>query len=87
MQLLLFVLLTWMFRSVLMMRCHVLESLLWCLAYVIRAPYTLAITLPLLEQDADVCGGWLHLNDKAVTRTTLKAMNGPLPYVLFYKAC
>ena len=35
----------------------------------------------------DVCGGWLHLNDKAVTRTTLKALNGPLPYVLFYKAC
>ena len=29
----------------------------------------------------DVCGGWLHLNDKAVTRTTLKALNGPLPYV------
>ena len=25
----------------------------------------------------DVCGGWLHLNDKAVTRTN----------VLFYKAC
>ena len=25
----------------------------------------------------DVCGGWLHLNDKAVTRTTLKALNGP----------
>ena len=24
----------------------------------------------------DVCGGWLHLNDKAVTRTTLKALNG-----------
>ena len=35
----------------------------------------------------DVCGSWLHLNDKAVTRTTLKALNGPLPYVLFYKAC
>ena len=35
----------------------------------------------------DECGGWLHLNDKAVTRTTLKALNGPLPYVLFYKAC
>ena len=35
----------------------------------------------------DVCGCWLHLNDKAVTRTTLKALNGPLPYVLFYKAC
>ena len=35
----------------------------------------------------DVCGGLLHLNDKAVTRTTLKALNGPLPYVLFYKAC
>ena len=29
----------------------------------------------------DVCGSWLHLNDKAVTRTTLKALNGPLPYV------
>ena len=23
----------------------------------------------------DVCGGWLHLNDTAVTRTTLKALN------------
>ena len=33
----------------------------------------------------DVCGSWLHLNDKAVTRTTLKALNGPLPYVLFIK--
>ena len=35
----------------------------------------------------EVCGSWLHLNDKAVTRTTFKALNGPLPYVLFYKAC
>ena len=35
----------------------------------------------------DVCGGWLDLDDKAVTRTTLKALNGPLPSLLFYKAC
>ena len=35
----------------------------------------------------NVCGVWLHYNDKAVTRTTLKAVNGPLPYILFYKAC
>ena len=35
----------------------------------------------------DVCGCWLHLNDESVTRTTLKALNGPLSYVLFYKAC
>ena len=36
----------------------------------------------------DVCGGSLHLNDKAVIRTTLEALNGrPLPYVLFYQAC
>ena len=35
----------------------------------------------------DVCGVWLHYNDKAVTRTTLEAVNGPLPYILFYKAC
>ena len=32
----------------------------------------------------DACVSWLHLNDKAVTRTTLKALNGPLTYVLFY---
>ena len=35
----------------------------------------------------NVCGIWLHYNDKAVTRTTLEAVNGPLPYILFYKAC
>ena len=35
----------------------------------------------------DVCGGWLHLNDKAVTKTTLEALNDPLPCVLFYQAC
>ena len=35
----------------------------------------------------NVCGVWLHYNDKAVTRTTLEAVNGPLPYILFYKAC
>ena len=40
-----------------------------------------------LHSRDEVCGGWLYLNDKAVTRTTLKALNGPLPYVLFYKAC
>ena len=34
-----------------------------------------------------MCGVWLHYNDKAVTRTTLEAVNGPLPYILFYKAC
>ena len=28
-----------------------------------------------------------HLLTYLLTRTTLKALNGPLPYVLFYKAC
>ena len=35
----------------------------------------------------NVRGIWLHYNYKAVTRTTLEAVNGPLPYILFYKAC
>ena len=32
-----------------------------------------------------MCGSWLHLNDKAVTRTTLKALNGPLHTFYFIK--
>ena len=62
-----------------------LKSLLWCLVYVIRAPLHSGHYTAFARDD--VCGSWLHLNDKAVTRTTLKALNGPLPYVLFYKAC
>ena len=68
-----------------MMRCLVLKSLLWCLVYVIRGSLHSGHYTAFARDD--VCGSWLHLNDKAVTRTTLKALNGPLPYVLFYKAC
>ena len=30
---------------------------------------------------------WLLFDDSKVSKTSLSALNGPLPYVLFYKAC
>ena len=33
------------------------------------------------------CQSWLLFDDSKVTKTSLSALQGPLPYVLFYKAC
>ena len=66
---------------------HSLESQTSITSNTFRLQTSLIITACCFVISFHVCGSWLHLNDKAVTRTTLKALNGPLPYVLFYKAC
>ena len=81
MQLLLFVHLTWMFRSMLMMKCLVLKK------FALVSGICHSGSLHSGHYTAFARDDVWHLNDKAVTRTTLKALNGPLPYVLFYKAC
>ena len=57
----------------------VLKSLLWCLVYVIRAPYTLGIRLPLLEMMCVVSRGW-----SLATITCVKLNVGPITHVESY---